>query len=100
MKTTSAKAVSTLRPGTSDSVLVDPQWLQAHLSDPRVRVVEVDVSTAAYDDWHIDGAVLWNVYADLKDASYRLAGTAALERLVPRSGINPNPTVLSYRSPP
>jgi thiosulfate/3-mercaptopyruvate sulfurtransferase len=29
-----------------------------------VRVVEVDVSTAAYDDWHIDGAVLWNIYAD------------------------------------
>ena len=96
MKTASAKAVSTRRPGTSDSVLVGPQWLQAHLSDPRVRVVEVDVSTAAYDDWHIDGAVLWNVYADLKDASYRLAGTAALERLVARSGIDPDSTVVFY----
>jgi len=39
---------STPRPGTSDGVLVDPGWLHAHLSDPRVRVVEVDVSTAAY----------------------------------------------------
>ena len=46
------------RPGTPDGVLVDPGWLYAHLYDPRVRVVEVDVSTAAYDDWHIDGAVL------------------------------------------
>ena len=61
-----------------------------------MRVVEVDVSTAAYDDWHIDGAVLWNVYADLKDASYRLAGTAALERLVARSGIDPDSTVVFY----
>jgi len=39
-------------------VLVDPQWLDDHLDDPRVRVVEVDVSPARYDDWHIDGAVL------------------------------------------
>ena len=48
-------------PGPSDTRLVDPEWLQAHLSDPRVRVVEVDVSPAAYNDWHIDGAVLWNI---------------------------------------
>ena len=70
---------------------MDPQWLQAHLSDPRVRVVEVDVSAAAYGEWHIDGAVLWNIYADLKDADYRLMDTGALERLVARSGIGRTP---------
>jgi 3-mercaptopyruvate sulfurtransferase SseA len=42
-----------------------------------VGVVEVDVSRAAYDEWHIDGAVLWNAYADLKDADYRLRDTTA-----------------------
>jgi thiosulfate/3-mercaptopyruvate sulfurtransferase len=83
-------------PGTSDGVLVDPGWLHAHLSDPRVRVVEVDVSPAAYNDWHIDGAVLWNIYADLKDADYRFTGAAALERLVARSGIGPDSTVVFY----
>jgi len=93
MKTT---AVSTPRQATRDGVLVDPEWLHAHLSDPRVRVVEVDVSAAAYDDWHIDGAVLWNIYADLKDADYRLARTTALERLVARSGIGPDSTVVFY----
>ena len=77
MKT--ALDASTPYPGTDDGVLVDPGWLDAHLYDPRVRVVEVDVSTAAYHDWHIDGAVLWNIYADLKDADYRLTGTAASE---------------------
>ena len=61
-----------------------------------LRVVEVDVSTAAYDDWHIDGAVLWNAYADLKDAHYRLAGTAALARPVARSGIAPDSTAVFY----
>ena len=87
---------ATQRPSISDGVLVDPGWLQARLSDPRVRVVEVDVSTAAYDNWHIDGAVLWNIYADLKDADYRLAEAAALERLVARSGIGPDSTVVFY----
>jgi thiosulfate/3-mercaptopyruvate sulfurtransferase len=88
--------VSVSRPGISDEVLVDPAWLRDHLSDPLVRVVEVDVSPAAYDDWHIDGAVLWNIYADLKDADYRLRGTEALERLVARSGIGRDSTVVFY----
>jgi thiosulfate/3-mercaptopyruvate sulfurtransferase len=94
MKT--AIEVSASQLGTSDDVLVDPEWLQARLSDPRVRVVEVDVSAAAHNDWHIDGAVLWNIYAELKDADYRPVGTAALERLVARSGIDPDSTVVFY----
>ena len=84
------------RPDTGSGVLVDPQWLNDHLDDPRVRVVEVDVSPAAYQDWHIDGAVLWNIYADLKDADYRLVGAAEVARLVARSGIGPDSTVVCY----
>jgi len=89
------------RPGAAelaarDDVLVDPAWLQARLHDPAVRVVEVDVSRLAYDEWHIDGAVLWNVYADLEDADYRLADTPAVERLLARSGIGPDSTVVFY----
>lgn len=53
-----------------DDVLVEPEWLREHLSDPGVRLVEVDVSAAAYAAGHIAGAILWNVYADLKDAGY------------------------------
>ena len=93
MKTAPGTATARPGPGTGDHVLVDPRWLAAHLDDPRVRVVEVDVSPAAYDEWHIDGAVLWNVYADLKDAGDRTAGTVALERLAARSGIGPDSTV-------
>ncbi|HEX6525262.1 MAG TPA: sulfurtransferase [Streptosporangiaceae bacterium] len=96
METTSLRDGSTQLAGTNDGVLVDPEWLHAHLSDPRVRVVEVDVSRAAYNDWHIDGAVLWNVYADLKDAEYHLVGPAALERLVSSAGIDPDSTVVFY----
>jgi thiosulfate/3-mercaptopyruvate sulfurtransferase len=96
MKTATQKAAS--RPGRTlgDGVLVDPGWLARHLNDADLRVAEVDVSPAAYDDWHIDGATLWNVYTDLKDAGYRTVGTAALERLVARSGIGPDSTVVFY----
>ena len=76
--------------------LAQPEWLAAHLHDPAVRVVEVDVSSRAYDEWHIDGAVLWNVYQDLKDADYRLVDTASVERLLARSGISPDSTVVFY----
>ena len=77
-------------------VLVTPQWLEEHLRDPALRVVEVDVSAAAYDAGHIDGAALWNVYSDLKDSSYQLVGKAAVENLLARSGISPDSTVVLY----
>jgi thiosulfate/3-mercaptopyruvate sulfurtransferase len=93
---TTASEMAASRPGAGTGVLVDPQWLEDHLRDPDVRVIEVDVSPAAYRDGHIDGAILWNIYADLKDASYRLVAAAALERLMARSGIGPDSTVVFY----
>jgi thiosulfate/3-mercaptopyruvate sulfurtransferase len=93
---TSAAIASGPGTGPGSGVLASPQWLAGQLGNPRVRVVEVDVSPAAYNDGHIDGAVLWNIYADLKDADYRLRGPAALERLAGRSGIHPDSTVVFY----
>jgi thiosulfate/3-mercaptopyruvate sulfurtransferase len=96
MKTATQKAASGSWSDLGDGVLVDPDWLAGHLNDADLRVVEVDVSPVAYNDWHIDDAVLWNVYTDLKDSDYRTVGTAALERLVARSGIGPDSTVVFY----
>ncbi len=76
--------------------LVSPQWLSANLNDPTVCVVEVDVSPAAYDDWHIDGAVLWDIYRDLKDADYRTIDVPRLQMLLGRSGITAKSTVVLY----
>jgi thiosulfate/3-mercaptopyruvate sulfurtransferase len=81
---------------TSTGVLVSPDWLAENLADPTLRVVEVDVSPASFDDWHIDGAVLWNVYSDLKDADYHTIDPAAMEQLLARSGIGPDSTVVCY----
>ena len=51
-------------------VLVDVEWIAAHVGDPKVRLLEVDVSRAAYDEGHIPGAVLWNAYSDLRGQDY------------------------------
>jgi thiosulfate/3-mercaptopyruvate sulfurtransferase len=96
MTTRSESRVFTRSRGASEGTLVGPEWLAAHLSDPGLRVVEVDVSPAAYGEGHIAGAVLWNIYQDLKDADYRPVETAALERLLARSGIRPDSTVVFY----
>jgi thiosulfate/3-mercaptopyruvate sulfurtransferase len=79
-----------------DNVLVDPHWLQEHLDDPGLRLVEVDVSPVAYDEGHIENAVLWNVYRDLKDSGYQLVDKMKVEALVTRSGIDADTTVVFY----
>ena len=77
-------------------VLVGPDWLEEHLDDPQVRLVEVDVSATAYNQGHIPGAVLWNVYSDLKDSEYRLLDAAAMAGLLVGTGIGPHSTVVCY----
>jgi thiosulfate/3-mercaptopyruvate sulfurtransferase len=93
---TSAQTVPRSEGLTPVDALVGSEWLAEHLHDPGLRLVEVDVSPAAFDDWHIDGAVLWNIYRDLKDADYRLVDPVTVQRLFERSGIRPDSTVVFY----
>ncbi|WP_369045389.1 sulfurtransferase [Sinomonas sp. P10A9] len=81
---------------TTTGALISAETLAAQLSDPGLRVVEVDVSPAAHNEWHIHGAVLWNIYAHLKDAEYRPVDDAAVEELLRRSGIEPESRVVFY----
>jgi thiosulfate/3-mercaptopyruvate sulfurtransferase len=83
-------------PSATSEFLVDPEWLEAHLGDPRLRLVEVDVSPGPYDEGHIEGAVLWDVYRDLKDTEYRLIDEEAAVALIGRSGIAPGSLVVVY----
>ena len=76
--------------------IVDVSWVSGHLGDPGLRVVEVDVSPAAYTDGHIPGAVLWNAYGDLRDPSYQPVERTTLAALVARSGIDAGSTVVVY----
>lgn len=93
--TTRTRAVEDPRPATAD-VLVDTPWLADHLDDPRVRVVEVDVSPKAFAEGHIDGAMLWNIYTDLKDQHYQPVEKPAVEQLLSSSGIAADSIVVFY----
>jgi thiosulfate/3-mercaptopyruvate sulfurtransferase len=90
----SFRAVSA-REDDPDAV-ADVDWIAAHVGDTGVRLVEVDVSRAAYDDGHIPGAVLWNAYTDLRDQNYKPVGVEEFERLLSRSGISPDTSVVVY----
>jgi thiosulfate/3-mercaptopyruvate sulfurtransferase len=88
-------ATTTETPRSTD-VLVDADWLEAHLDDPTINVIEVDVSAAAHAAGHIPGAVLWNIYTDLRDEGYRLQPTERIRQLIRASGITAGSTVVFY----
>lgn len=78
-------------------VLVETEWVAAHLNDPGIRLVEVDVDTSAYDRGHITGAVGWNWQRDTQDTLIRdIPGRHAFEKLLSRSGIAADTLVLLY----
>jgi thiosulfate/3-mercaptopyruvate sulfurtransferase len=76
--------------------LITPQCLAAHLDDPNLRVLEVDVNSTAYADGHIPGAVFWNVYTDLLQPSYGIIHREAFADLLSRSGVRPGMRVVVY----
>ena len=78
-------------------VLVSTQWAADHLNDPKVRLIEVDVDTSAYDQGHIAGAVGWNWQTQLQDNVRRdLIDKPTLERLLSDSGVSADTTVVLY----
>ena len=78
-------------------VLVSTQWVEDHLNDSKIRLVEVDVDTSAYDQGHIPGASGWNWQTQLQDLIRRdLIDKAAFERLLGQSGISNDSTVIVY----
>jgi thiosulfate/3-mercaptopyruvate sulfurtransferase len=85
-----------MRPESPKGGTVDVDWIAAHRGEPGVRMVEIDVSRAAYDEGHIPGAVLWNAYSDLRDPNYKPVGLAEFGRLLTRSGITPATCVVTY----
>lgn len=78
-------------------VLVSTEWVAEHLRDPKVRLVEVDVDTSAYDQGHIAQAVGWNWQSQLQDNIRRdLISKSELERLLVQSGVSNDTTLILY----
>ena len=82
---------------TRDQVLVTADWVESHLDDPTVVLVEVDEDVSAYDKGHIAGAVRLDWTTDLQDPVRRDFVTAAqFSELLSRKGISNDDTVVLY----
>jgi len=78
-------------------VLVETDWLEEHLGDPSIRIVEVDEDTTAYEKGHIDGAVGWNWSTDLHAKVGRdYLSQGELSDLLSRAGVGEGNTVVLY----
>jgi thiosulfate/3-mercaptopyruvate sulfurtransferase len=78
-------------------VLVDADWVETHLDDPGVVLVEVDEDTTAYDKGHIRNAVKLDWKKDLQDPVRRdFVDRRGFEQLMSERGIGNDDTVILY----
>ncbi|MFI5620360.1 sulfurtransferase [Streptomyces sp. NPDC051567] len=78
-------------------VLVDADWVEAHLNDANVVIVEVDEDTSAYEKNHITNAVRIDWKSDLQDPVRRdFVDQEGFEKLLSAKGISNDDTVVLY----
>jgi thiosulfate/3-mercaptopyruvate sulfurtransferase len=79
------------------SALVSTQWVADHLNDPNVRLIEVDVDTAAYGTGHVQGAVGVNWTTQLGDPIRRdIPSPEAWAKLLSDAGVQPDTRIIFY----
>ncbi len=79
------------------AALVSTQWVADHLNDPNVRLIEVDVDTAAYGQGHIQGAVGVNWTTQLGDPIRRDIPTKEdWAKLLGQAGVGPGTRIIFY----
>ena len=80
-------------------VLVDTAWVDAHKNGPGVRIAEVDVDTAAYEQGHVPGAIGWNWTTQLCDTVRRdIIPKDQYERLMGEAGIGKTTLLTQFAS--
>jgi thiosulfate/3-mercaptopyruvate sulfurtransferase len=78
-------------------VLVDTQWVENHLSDESIRIVEVDENPALYAEAHIPGAIGFDWKKDLQDQVKRdFLGPTEFGELFGSRGISNDHTIVLY----
>ncbi|MFC9973788.1 sulfurtransferase [Spirillospora sp. NPDC127200] len=78
-------------------VLVDAAWVEAHLDDPGLVLVEVDEDVSAYDKGHIRGAVKIDWKTELQDPVRRdFVDRTGFEQLLSAKGIANDDLVILY----
>src|SRR6185503_15293618 len=77
--------------------LVSTDWVAEHLTDADVRLLEVDVDTAAYERGHIRGAFGVNWQSQLGDPVRRdIISPEAWAALLSQAGATPDTLLVFY----
>ena len=80
-----------------DTTLVSAQWVEDHLDDDDVVLVEVDEDTSAYDKGHIRGAIKLDWTTDLQDQVRRdFVNSEQFSALLSERGVSNDDTVVLY----
>jgi thiosulfate/3-mercaptopyruvate sulfurtransferase len=78
-------------------VLVDTDWVEQHLGDDTIRIVEVDENPALYAEAHIPGAIGFDWKTDLQDQVKRdFLGPEEFGALFGSRGISNDHTIVLY----
>jgi thiosulfate/3-mercaptopyruvate sulfurtransferase len=78
-------------------VLIETQWVEEHLDDESIRIVEVDENPALYAEAHIPGAIGFDWKTDLQDQVKRdFLGPDDFGELMGSRGISNDHTVVLY----
>jgi thiosulfate/3-mercaptopyruvate sulfurtransferase len=91
-------ATETSRTGYAHpEVLVETAWVADHLGQPKIKIVEVDVDTSAYQTGHVPGAIGLDWRRDLQAQPIRdLLGRQEFERLLSEKGISSDDSIIVY----
>jgi thiosulfate/3-mercaptopyruvate sulfurtransferase len=79
------------------AALVSTDWVAQHQNDPKVRLIEVDVDTSAYEQGHIPGAMGVNWSTELEDTIRRDIPTKEnWDKLLSRAGVSADTKIVFY----
>jgi thiosulfate/3-mercaptopyruvate sulfurtransferase len=82
---------------TNREALVETDWLEQHLEDGDVAIVEVDEDTTAYEKGHIPSAISINWESELHDLPRReFVSSQQLAELLGQKGISADSTIVLY----
>ena len=80
-----------------ETALVTADWVEEHLDDPSIVLVEVDEDTTSYDKGHIRGAIKLDWTTDLQDQVRRdFVNKQQFEALLSEPGVGNDHTVVLY----
>ena len=83
--------------GYAKDVLVETDWVEEHLDDDSIRIVEVDENPALYAEAHIPGAIGLDWKDDLQDPVKRgFLGPEEFGRLMGSRGISNDHRIVLY----